>query len=137
MAMVNRLCSNRLSGWGLLWVVAMGSLTILPKLISPAPAQAYVAEVPVSIDIGSSNSYATMLRRAEQVARAAAQRSFDNDILVTEVAVMITGNYRGLEVPVLSLEIGRSDWQAQPDPKLWATYYPMSKSLLGFGSEPE
>lgn len=109
-------------------------LAALPEAIAPAPAQAYVAELGVTIDNGDSNSYATLLRRSEQVARAAAQRSFDNDILVTSVAVTITGNYRGLEVPILTLNVGRYDWRAQPDPKLWSTYYSMSKKLLGFGS---
>ena len=107
-------------------------VAIAPELVVPKPAQAYLAELGVSIDNGSSNSYSTLVRRAEQVARAAAQRTFDNDILVTEVSVTITGNYRGLEVPILTLEVGRYDWRAQPDTKEWATYYPGSKNLLGF-----
>ena len=112
-------------------VAGLGA-ALAPSLIAPAPAQAYLAELGVSIDNGSSDSYSTLVRRAEQVARAAAQRTFDNDILVTEVSVTITGNYRGLEVPILTLPVGRYDWRAQPDTKEWATYYPGSKSLLGF-----
>lgn len=107
---------------------------VVAEAITPAPAQAYLAEVGVTIDNGNSDSYSTLLRRAEQVARAAAQRTFDNDILVTKVSATITGNYRGLEVPILTLNVGRYDWRAQPDPKLWSTYYSMSKRLLGFGA---
>ena len=110
-------------------------LAALPALLQPAPAQAYMAQLGVSIDNGASNSYETLVRRAEQIAAAAAQRSFDNDILVTEVAVTVTGNYGGLETPVLSLNVSRNQWRGQPNPKRWATYYPMSESLLGFGGD--
>lgn len=123
--------SRRLGASVLATCLGLG-IASLPELIQPAPAQAYVAQVALSIDHGGSNSYETLVRRAEQIARAAAQRSFDNDILVTEVSVMVTGNYRGMETPVLSLNASRFQWRSQPNPKLWATYYPMSKSLLGF-----
>ncbi len=108
-------------------------LAALPTLLQPAPAQAYVAQLAVSIDNGPSNSYSTLVRRAEQIVRAAAQRSFDNDILVTEVNVTVTGNAGGLETPILSLNVSRNQWRGQPNAKRWATYYPMSESLL-FGS---
>ncbi|NJN31155.1 MAG: hypothetical protein HC824_12520 [Synechococcales cyanobacterium RM1_1_8] len=107
----------------------------LPTLLQPAPAQAYVAQMAVSIDNGGSSTYETLVRRAEQIARAAAQRSFDNDILVSEVAVTVTANAGGLETPVLSLNVSRSQWRGEPNPKRWATYYPMSKGLLGFGGD--
>lgn len=116
--------------------VALG-VASLPMLLEPSPAQAYVARLAVSIDSGSSNSYETLVRRAEQVARAAAQRSFDNDILVTEVSITVTGNYRGMETPVLSLNASRFQWSSQPNPTIWATYYPMSKGLLGFEGQPQ
>jgi hypothetical protein len=127
---------GRRSPWGhsiavLALVAGLGGAA---EIIAPRPAQAYLAELGVTIDNGSSDSYTSLLRRAEQVARAAAQRTFDNDILVTGVAATITGNYRGLEVPILTLNVNRNDWRAQPDPKLWSTYYSMSKRLLGFGA---
>ena len=108
-------------------------LATLPAMLQPSPAQAYVSQLAVSIDSGASTSYKTMVRRAEQIARAAAQRSFDNDILVTEVNVTVTGNHGGIEMPVLSLNVSRNQWRGQPNAKRWATYYPMSENLL-FGS---
>jgi len=102
----------------------------LPTMLQPAPAQAYVSQLAVSLDSGASTSYRTIVRRAEQVARAAAQRSFDNDILVTEVNVTVTGSNGGIEMPVLSLNVSRNQWRGQPNPKRWATYYPMSENLL-------
>ena len=108
-------------------------LASLQAILRPAPAQAYVAQLAVSLDSGPSNSYRTIVRRAEQVARAAAQRSFDNDILITEVNVTVTGSNGGVAMPVLSLNVSRNQWRGQPNAKRWATYYPMSESLL-FGS---
>ena len=100
--------------------------------IAPQTAQAYTARIEVSLTRQSDESYENLLRRAEAVARAAAQRGFDGDILVTEVSVTITGQNGGAIAPILLLEVSRSNWKRRPDPQLWATYFPNTKFLLGF-----
>jgi hypothetical protein len=100
--------------------------------IAPQIAQAYTAKVNVSLNRQLGESYESFLRRAEAVARAAAQRSFDGDILVTEVAVTIIGENNGAIAPLLSLEVSRQSWRSRPDPQRWARYFPNTESLLGF-----
>jgi hypothetical protein len=103
----------------------------------PSVARAYAATVNVTLPYQEDETYESFLRRAETVARAAAQRSFDGDILVTEVAVTILARGReGAIAPVLLLEVSREAWQSSPDPQRWATYFPGAEGLLGFG-EPD
>ncbi len=100
--------------------------------IAPQIAQAYTAKLNVSLNRQLGESYESFVRRAEAVARAAAQRSFDGDVLVTEVAVTIIGENNGAIAPLLSLEVSRQSWRSRPDPQRWARYFPNTESLLGF-----
>ena len=100
--------------------------------IAPQTAQAYTARIEVSLTRQRDESYENLLRRAEAVARAAAQRSFDGDILVTEVSVTISGQNGGAIAPILLLEVSRSNWKRRPETQFWATYFPNTEILLGF-----
>lgn len=97
-----------------------------------APVQAYTARLDVTIDRAPSETYDSIVRRAEVVARAAVQRGFDRDLLANEVSVIIVGRNGGMASPVISVWVTRSQWQSRPDTKRWATYYRGSKSFLGF-----
>jgi len=107
-----------------------GSFCAFEGAIAPPIAQAYTSRVNITLDRQPNESFATLVRRAEAVARAAAQRSFDNDILVTEAAIVITGQNIGLSAPILTLQVSRESWKNQPDTQRWSTYYPKSKELL-------
>ena len=98
--------------------------------IAPSIVQAYTSRVNITLDRQPNESFATLVRRAEAVARAAAQRSFDNDILVSEAAIVVTGENIGLSAPILTLQVTRDSWKNNPDAQRWATYYPNSKKLL-------
>ncbi len=103
--------------------------------LAPQMAQAYTVRMSVSLDRELDESYEILLRRAESAARAAAQRSFDSDLLVSEVLVTIVGENRGLAVPILSLEVSRVQWSRRPDPTLWTRYYRTAPVLLGIGAD--
>ncbi|MGA1131667.1 MAG: hypothetical protein ACO31I_05280 [Prochlorotrichaceae cyanobacterium] len=100
------------------------------ELSSPASVQAYEARLSVTLEREPDETFQTMLKRAEVVARAAVQRAFDTDILATDVSVFINGRSGGLEAPLLSVQISRFQWQSFPDTRRWATYYPATQSLL-------
>jgi hypothetical protein len=103
------------------------------EAIIPQRVQAYTARVDLSLDRLPGDNYETLLRRAEAAARAAAQRSFDRDILVTDVSIVVSVQNYGAVAPVLSLEVSRPQWKTRPDPQLWATYFKTARSLLFFG----
>lgn len=101
------------------------------SLVPPA-AIAYSSRAAISLDRQGQESYETFLRRAEAIARAATQRRFDSDILVTDVSVTIVGQNNGASMPVLILNVSRNDWRKQPDPQRWAKYFRNASVLLGF-----
>lgn len=107
-------------------------LWLATEAIAPQIVQAYTDRVDLAIDSLPEETYETILRRAEMVARAAAQRSFDQDILVTEVYVIVSAQNQGMIAPILALEVSRQEWKKRPDPQRWATYFKTARSLLLF-----
>lgn len=126
---------------GLIALLGLASVSWLTtSIVAPQVAQAYTARVNVGLTRETGESFRSFLRRAEAIARAAAQRSFDRDILVTEVAVTVVGQNNGAIAPLLSLEVSRQSWRSSPDPQRWITYFPNTDTLLGFDrtqEEPE
>ncbi|MGQ4648836.1 hypothetical protein [Lyngbya aestuarii] len=120
--------------WAVLGFTSVSWLTITSITIQSV--QASTARVEVSLNRQTDEGYDSLLRRAEAVARAAAQRSFDSNILVTEVEVTVLGQNQGTIVPILLLEVSRPAWRNRPDPQLWSTYFPTTKALLRF-EEPQ
>lgn len=109
---------------------------LVTAAIAPPIAHAYVSRLNVTLEVQGEESYRAFISRAETVARAAIQRSFNRDLLISEVYVIITGQRRGSMVQVLSVQVSRQQWRDRPDPQYWATYYSSAKFLLGFGNAP-
>ncbi len=117
-------------------VVLLGTATpiwLATSVIAPQIVRAYTARVDLSIDRLPEENYETLLQRAEAAARAAAQRSFDQDILVTDVSIFISVQNNGAIAPVLELAVTRPQWRNRPDPRRWAKYFKAARSLLYFG----
>jgi hypothetical protein len=127
MAARSKICLSVL-GLGLL--LGTGSLWLTQSILAPQSAQAYKARTDVFLDRLRDETYQSFLRRADIIARAGAQRSFDRDILISEVSVMVIGRHNGTETPVMLLEVSRSNWRERPDTRRWATYYRMAQTLL-------
>ncbi|WP_375471768.1 hypothetical protein [uncultured Nostoc sp.] len=104
----------------------------LMEAIAPQVVRAYTARVDLAIDRLPEENYETVLRRAEAAARAAAQRSFDQDILVTDVSIIVSVQNYGAIAPVLTLDVSRPQWRSRPDAQIWATYFKTARSLLFF-----
>ncbi len=104
------------------------------QAIAPAMVQASPTRVDVTLDVLDNETFDLLLRRAEAVARAAAQRSFDREILITEVNVVIAARKGNNLAPILSLQVTRENWRDRPDPRVWSTYYRISRRLLNLES---
>lgn len=118
------------SAIGLAIVTGLSGGLWMLTAIDPPVAQAAPSRISITLDRQPDESYETMERRAESIARAVAQRSFDSNILVTDVVVTIVGANRGLEAPILMLQVSRQQWRSRPDPQLWATYFRSARALL-------
>ncbi|XHX78064.1 MAG: hypothetical protein RBJ76_27140 [Stenomitos frigidus ULC029] len=124
------------SGANLAVIVGLTGGMMIAPAIAPSAVHAYTGTVNVTIDVQPSETYDTLVRRAEAIARAATQRSFDRDILVTDVAIVVIAQSAASTVPVLSLTTTRPQWRGQPDPRRWATYYGTAKALLRLNQSP-
>jgi hypothetical protein len=123
--------------WSLGLLLVTGSAWVGQLAIQPPIAQAYKNRTDVRLARLKDETYQSIIRRAEIVARAAAQRSFDRDILISEVSIMVIGEYQGAEAPLLMLEVSRQNWRQRPDTRRWATYYRTAKQLLKLPSAPD
>ena len=102
--------------------------------LSMAIASAAIAErreVDIRIPINKDEGFTIMTRKAEVLARSAAQRTFDRDVLVSDVSVKVTAENQENATIILQMIVSRSNWASRPDPKVWATYFPMAKALIG------
>jgi hypothetical protein len=52
--------------------------------------------------------------------------------ILTEVSVTIVGEHNGQQVPLLSSNVSRSNWQTKPNVQVWSRYFGTAESLLGF-----
>ena len=95
-------------------------------------AQDHTKRVDLSLERQPNETYETLLLRAEAAAREAAQTSFDQDIGVTDVSVIIVAQNQGSIAPVLSLEVNRAQWLSRPDVQSWITYFVSARALLQF-----
>jgi len=110
-------------------------LCLSTQAIAPQRATAYIARVDLTIDRLSGESYTNIVQRAESIVRVSAQRSFDQDILVTDVSIIVSAQNLGDIVPVLALKVSRTQWKKYPDPHRWATYFRMAQTLLFRGKD--
>src|SRR6476469_5437685 len=126
--LMSRAAISRIAPASLVAVLGLGGASwVIESAIAPNIATAYTARSNVAINRQPGESYETMLRRAEAIARAAAQRSFDRDILVTDVAVTVLAENEGFVAPILALKVTRPAWRTSPDSRRWATYFPATK----------
>lgn len=104
----------------------------IDAMVAPIAVHAYTSRIEVIVDRAPNETYEGLVRRAELVARTAAQRGFDRDLLASEVSVIVIGRNGGMAAPVVTLWVTRSQWQSQPETRRWATYYRNSSALIGF-----
>lgn len=102
----------------------------LPSLVTPPVAQAYTSRVNLYLVREQGESFETLVQRSEIIARAAIQRSFDADVLMTDVIVTVIGDNQGISVPILTVPVSRSEWQLRPDVPQWANYFEAARALV-------
>ncbi|MGB7484682.1 MAG: hypothetical protein WA901_00725 [Phormidesmis sp.] len=107
---------------------------ITEALIAPQASQAYTSRLDLFLAREGGETYETLLRRAEMAARAGAQRSFDQDILTTNVSVNVVVESDSVTVPILTLHVDREQWRERPETYYWATYYRTAQAVLNSGT---
>jgi hypothetical protein len=112
---------------------AFAAIASLSSLAIAGAVMAERREVDIRLLANRDEGFTVMMRKAEILARSAAQRTFDREVLVSNVSVKVTAQNPDLDKAaiILQLRVSRRDWASRPDPKIWATYFPMAKRLIG------
>ncbi|NJL45969.1 MAG: hypothetical protein HC922_10195 [Leptolyngbyaceae cyanobacterium SM2_3_12] len=119
------------SGARLALAVLLGTGGVsLAHLAAPPVAQAYTSRLNLFLVREPDESFTSFVQRSEIIARAAVQRSFDSDVLMTDVVVTIVGDSQTIAVPILTVDVSRRDWQLRPDVRQWARYYDAAQGLM-------
>ena len=108
-----------------------GALWLTEALIMPKASYAYTSRLNLFLTLEDGEPYSSLVTRSNIAARAGAQRSFDQDLLITEVMISVTAeNSDGIAVPILNLRVSRQEWSQQPMTEYWATYFRGAQTLL-------
>lgn len=121
-----------LGGCGETWLMESAIAKNKSFTIAQQADQASTAQITVPISREANESYESLLKRAEAVSWETTQRSFKQDISVTNVALIVLAENQGFIAPIVSLKVSRQQWQSQPYVERWGTYFPNIESLLGF-----
>jgi hypothetical protein len=112
-------------------VLIFGVIASLSSMAIASSVLAERREVDIRLQVNQAEGFTVMTRKAEALARSAAQRTFDSEVLVSDVSVKVTAQNQEQAAIILQLIVSRRNWVSRPDPKVWATYFPMTKTLMG------
>ena len=86
----------------------------------------------LTLNSEDSQSFATLVQQAEELAALSIAREFQENPGLTEVTVIITADRSQQRVPVLRSRVSRSQWQKDSRIEQWTRYFADAKLLLGF-----
>ncbi|PSB14969.1 hypothetical protein C7B69_18650 [filamentous cyanobacterium Phorm 46] len=86
----------------------------------------------LTLDSEDSQSFASLVQQAEDLAALSIAREFQENPGLTEVTVIVTADRSRQRVPVLRSRVSRSQWQKDASIERWTRYFADAKLLLGF-----
>jgi hypothetical protein len=106
-------------------------LSTLVSTLSIATAESVERNLILNSD--GSESFETLLRQAQDLAKDLIQEEFAQNPEVTEVSILVSGEHQGQIVPLLRSQVSRSQWQQDSRMPRWTRYFANnSRVLLGF-----
>ncbi|MEG4352854.1 hypothetical protein QUA74_24345 [Microcoleus sp. LAD1_D3] len=107
-------------------------LAIISLTASISIALAETKERYLTLDSDGSQSFASLVQQAEDLAKESIAREFQENPALTEVTVIITADRSRQRVPVLRSRVSRRDWQKDARIEQWTRYFADAQLLLGF-----
>ncbi|MEG4347852.1 hypothetical protein QUB70_31940 [Microcoleus sp. A003_D6] len=107
-------------------------LAIISLTASISIALAETKERYLTLDSDGSQSFASLVQQAEDLAKESIAREFQENPALTEVTIVITANRSRQRVPVLRSRVSRREWQKDSRIEQWTRYFADAKLLLGF-----
>jgi len=113
-----------------LWSAVILAIISLTASISIGLAE--TKERYLTLDSDSSQSFASLVQQAEDLAKESIAREFQENPALTEVTIIITADRNRQRVPVLRSRVSRHDWQKDARIEQWTRYFADAQLLLGF-----
>jgi hypothetical protein len=107
-------------------------LAIISLTASISIAWAETKERYLTLDSDGSQSFASLVQQAEDLAKESIAREFQENPALTEVTIIITADRSRQRVPVLRSRVSRRDWQKDARIEQWTRYFADAQLLLGF-----
>ncbi|MEP6516528.1 hypothetical protein [Microcoleus vaginatus] len=107
-------------------------LAIISLTASISIGLAETKERYLTLDSDGSQSFASLVQQAEDLAKESIAREFQENPALTEVTVIITADRSRQRVPVLRSRVSRRDWQQDARIEQWTRYFADAQLLLGF-----
>ncbi|MEG4007767.1 hypothetical protein QUA41_19195 [Microcoleus sp. Pol11C1] len=107
-------------------------LAIISLTASISIALAETKERYLTLDSDGSQSFASLVQQAEDLAKESIAREFEANPALTEVTIIITADRSRQRVPVLRSRVSRRDWQKDARIEQWTRYFADAQLLLGF-----
>ena len=107
-------------------------LAIISLTASISIGLAETKERYLTLDSDGSQSFASLVQQAEDLAKESIAREFQENPALTEVTVIITADRSRQKVPVLRSRVSRHDWQQDARIEQWTKYFADAQLLLGF-----
>jgi hypothetical protein len=105
---------------------------VIFAVASRSVALAETKERYVTLDAGSSQSFANLVQQAEDLAKESIAREFQENPALTNITVIVTADRGRQLVPVLRSRVSRRNWQQNSRIEQWTRYFADAKLLLGF-----
>lgn len=111
------------------------SAWILATIFFTASTSVCLAETKESyltLESNGSQSFASLMQQAEDLAKESIAREFQENPALTEVTIIITADRSRQRVPVLRSRVSRRDWHKDARIQQWTRYFADAQLLLGF-----
>lgn len=99
---------------------------------STSIALAETKETYLTVNSDDSQSFASLVQQAEDLAKESIAQEFQNNPGLTEVTIIVTADRSRRMVPVLRSRVSRNQWQKDSRIEQWTRYFADAKYLLGF-----
>ncbi|MEG3894959.1 MULTISPECIES: hypothetical protein [unclassified Microcoleus] len=107
-------------------------LAIISLTASISMGLAETKERYLTLNSDGSQSFASLVQQAEDLAKESIAREFQENPALTEVTIIITADRSRQRVPVLRSRVSRREWQKDSRIEQWTRYFADAKLLLGF-----
>ncbi|MEG4023817.1 hypothetical protein [Microcoleus sp. S13C4] len=107
-------------------------LAIISLTASISIALGETKERYLTLDSDGSQSFASLVQQAEDLAKESIAREFQENPALTEVTIIITADRSRQRVPVLRSRVSRRDWHKDARIEQWTRYFADAQLLLGF-----